>query len=117
MYSIDPLGTEDFANRSFHWQAFVNAVSKPSQAEWGDIALQVLAVQSGGLALTISNDLAGLLGRCLADTQAYYELSFALPLCEKKDEYHRIEVRVAKAGVTARTRQSYYSRVAQSSAH
>ncbi len=117
LYSVDPLGTEDFANRSFHWQAFVNGVSKPSQAEWGHIALQVLAVQSGGMALTINNDLADLLGRCLSDTQAYYEVSFAPPLGEKKDEYHRIEVRVAKAGVTARTRQSYYSQIAQGSTH
>jgi VWFA-related protein len=113
LYSIDPLGTEDFANRSFHWQAFVKRVSKPDQAEWGDIALPVLAVQTGGLALTTSNDLAGGLGRCLADTQAYYELSFAPSADQKKNEYHRIEVRVAKAGVSARTRHSYYSKIMQ----
>ena len=114
LYSIDPLGSEDFGKRSFHWEAFVKGVSKANEAEWGNIALQVLAVQSGGLALNTSNNLSGLLSLCLADTQAYYELSFAPSLNQKKNEYHLIEVRVAKAGVSARTRKSYYSQVTPS---
>jgi hypothetical protein len=28
---------------------------------------------------------------------------------QKREEYHHLEVRVAKAGVVARTRQGYYS--------
>jgi VWFA-related protein len=109
LYSIDPLGTADFAGRAFHWESFVKGVSKPSQAEYGDVALQVIAVQSGGLALNTGNDINAFLQQCLADTQAYYELSFAPPVDQKRDEYHHLEVRVAKAGLVARTRQGYYS--------
>jgi VWFA-related protein len=109
LYSIDPLGTADFEGRAFRWEAFVKGVSKSYQADPGDLALQVLAVQSGGLALTTGNDLAAYLQKCVADAQAYYELSFVPGLDQKRDEYHHLEVRVAKEGVTARTRQGYYS--------
>jgi VWFA-related protein len=109
LYSIDPLGSADFAGRAFRWQSFVNGVTKPSQTEYGDVALQVIAVQSGGLALNTGNDITAFLQQCLADTQAYYELSFAPPVDQKRDEYHHLEVRVAKAGLVARTRQGYYS--------
>jgi VWFA-related protein len=109
LYSIDPLGSADFAGRAFRWESFVKGISKPSQTEYGDVALQVIAVQSGGLALNTGNDIAAFLQQCLADTQAYYELSFAPPLDQKRDEYHHLEVRVSKPGLIARTRQGYYS--------
>jgi VWFA-related protein len=109
LYSIDPLGTADFAGQSFRWEGYVKGISKPSQAEWGDLALQVIAVQSGGLALTTGNDINAFLQECLADTQAYYELSFAPPVDQKRDEYHHLEIHVAKEGMVARTRQGYYS--------
>src|SRR5277367_4748564 len=109
LYSSDPLGSADFAGRAFRWQSFVKGVSKPSQTEYGDVALQVIAVQSGGLALNTGNDITAFLQQCLADTQAYYELSFAPPLDQKRDEYHHLEVHVAKPGLIARTRQGYYS--------
>jgi len=110
LYSIDPLGSADFAGRGFYWRGFSKGISKPSEADWGDIALQVIATQSGGMALTTGNDVTAELQKCLADAQAYYEISFAAPLDTKHGEYHRVEVQVAKGGVTARTRQGYYFR-------
>jgi VWFA-related protein len=112
LYSIDPLGSADFGGRAFRWEAFEKGISKPSQTEWGDLALQVIATQSGGLALTGSNDITASLKQCLADTQAYYEISFAPPLDQKRDEYHRLEVHVADRKLTARTRQGYYAQPA-----
>jgi VWFA-related protein len=108
IYSIDPLGSSDFATRSFYWQSFQKGPSKPSQADWGNIALQVLAVQSGGLAITVTNDITASLQRCVADTQNYYELSFVPSLEGKPGEWHEIQVRVDKPGLTARTRTGYY---------
>jgi hypothetical protein len=35
-------------------------------------------------------------------------LSFDPPHADHADEYHHIEVQVAKPGLTARTRQGYY---------
>jgi VWFA-related protein len=108
LYSIDPLGTADFGFRSFYWQDFTKGISKPYQAQGGDLALQVIATQSGGLALTTNNDITAQLQSCIADTQAYYELSFAPSVEGKQDEYHQLEVRVRQSGLVARTRQGYY---------
>ena len=109
LYSIDPLGSADFGGRAFRWEAYTKGLSKPSQAEWGNLALQVIATQSGGMALTSSNDIMGSMKLCLADTQAYYEISFALPLDQKRDEYHHIEVHLTDRKLTARTTQGYYA--------
>ena len=109
LYSIDPLGSADFAGRAFWWEAFEKGISKPNQADWGDIALQVLAVQSGGLAFTTDNDITAMLQRCVADAQAYYEISFVPSLEQKRATYHHVEVRVAKSGAVARARQGFYT--------
>lgn len=87
---------------------YLKEVNNAGQAQMGDLELQVIATQSGGLA-TSGNDIAALIKQCLADAQAYYEISFAPPVDQKRDEYHHLEVHVAKPGLTARTRQGYYS--------
>ena len=109
LYSIDPLGTADFGERSFYWESFEKGISKPSQAQGGDLALQVLATQSGGLALIANNDIAAQLQQCQADAQAYYEVSFAPSVENTRDAYHHVEVRVDKSGLVARTQQGYYT--------
>ncbi|HEX3469650.1 MAG TPA: VWA domain-containing protein [Silvibacterium sp.] len=107
LYSIDPLGAGEPSLRTFYYEQFVKGITKPSQAVPGNLGLQVLAVQSGGLALSSGNDIAALLQQCLTDTNSYYELSFDPPRAEPY-EYHHLEVRVAKPGLIARTRQGYY---------
>ena len=109
LYSIDPLGSKDFGTRSFYYESFLKGVSEPRQANLGNLGLQVLAVQTGGLALTINNDVTAELQQCISDTGAYYELSFVSPLDAKPNEYHRLEIKLANSGLTARTRQGYYA--------
>ena len=109
LYSVDPLGVDESVIRDFYYQAFTKGVSKLNDVYVGDLALQVLAEQTGGLVLNASNDITTELQRCVADAEAYYELSFEPPPAEHPDEYHHIEVQVAKPGLTARTRQGYYS--------
>jgi len=110
LYSIDPFGTQANILRASYWQDFLKAISKPRQVLPGNLALQVLATQSGGVALYGNNDIAELLQTCLADTRAYYEVSFDPPAGSASNEYHRLEIRVAKHGLTARTRQGYCTR-------
>ena len=109
LYSIDPQGTNDIGLRTFYWEEFVKGVSKPSQVQIGDLALQVLATQSGGVAYNSSNDVAAELQKCVADTSSYYEISFDPPPGDQPHEYHQIEIHMAKSGLTARTREGYYS--------
>jgi VWFA-related protein len=109
LYSIDPLGTDDFGLRASLWQAYLKGVTKPSQVNPANLSLQVLAAQSGGLVLTLSNDIASLLQKCISDTDAYYELSFDQPQDTKRDEYHHLEVKISNPAFTAHTRQGYYA--------
>ena len=109
LYSIDPLGTADIGTRTFYWESFRKGLSKANQAQMGNLGLQVIATQSGGLVLNASNDVAGELQKCIADNGVYYELSFDAPIDDRPEQYHQLEVKVGKPGLTARTRQGYYS--------
>ncbi len=109
LYSIDPIGAAESPGRTFYYRDFVKGVAKPGQVQVGDLSVQVLATQSGGLVLNGSNNVAGLLEQCMADTQAYYELSFSPAPSDRRDEYHHLTIQVAKPGLTARTRDGYYS--------
>jgi len=109
LYSIDPLGADESLQHNFYYESFLKGVSKPDQVNLGDLALQVIATQTGGLALSSSNDVSALLQRSMADTGAYYELSFDHAPADHRDEYHHIEVKVAKPGLAARTLQGYYA--------
>jgi VWFA-related protein len=109
LYAISPLGTNEGVGREFYYQEYIKGVSKPNNAQLGNLSLQVLAVQSGGLALSGSNDVAKLVEQCMADAQAYYQLSFTPPPADHQDEYHNVEVRLDKPGLTARTRLGYYN--------
>ena len=109
LYSINPLGTNESLTQESYYKEFLKGVSKPSQVLIGNLGLQVLAVQSGGLSINLSNDIAGTLTECLADSAPYYEISFVAPPSAQRDEYHHLEIKIAKPGLTARTRQGYYA--------
>jgi VWFA-related protein len=113
LYSVDPLGTADPLSRVSYYKDFLKGVSKSSQVQVADLGLPVLAVQSGGLAFNFNNDIASLLRECLSNSAPYYEISFAPPPADKRDEYHHLEIKVAKPGLTARTRQGYYAQPSQ----
>jgi VWFA-related protein len=109
LYAIDPIGAVEGIGRIMYYEEFLKGISKPSQAELGDLSLQVIAVQTGGLALSGSNDITGLLQRCMEDASAYYELSFPAPPAERPGEYHQLEIGVDKPGLIVRTRNGYYT--------
>ena len=109
LYNINPLGSAENTLNLFYYQQFLKGVSKPSQVSGGNLSLQVLAVQSGGMVLNSNNDVSALLQQAFAEADAWYELSFEPAKAERPDEYHPIEVRVDKAGLMARTRTGYYA--------
>lgn len=106
LYSIDPAGA---GRGQFLYQKYLKGVDGPQHADYGNLLLQVLATQTGGQALAGNNDLASLIHRCVADANAYYVLTFNPPGAAHPNEYHGIEVRVDKPGLTARTRTGYYA--------
>ena len=114
LYSVDPLATRGVDVRDFSYQAYLKGVSNAKDFQPANLGLQVFAVHSGGLVLSTGNDLAELLQKCLADTQTYYEISFEPPAASRSDEYHRLQINLAKPGLKARTRESYYAQLSTS---
>lgn len=119
VYSIDPTALGDIEpgltdpptvhlRPSDH--VYVAGAYKPSDVGPRDLALETIATQSGGAALHPGNDLASALRKCVADAEAFYEISFDPTITTQPNEYHRLEIRVAKPGLVARTRQGFYSR-------
>ena len=109
LYNVNPLGPGEDLLRATYYREFLKGVDQPGKVDIGDLALQVLSVQSGGLSLNSSNDVASMLKTCAADAEAYYEITFDTAPAEEPNEYHHIEVKVEKPGLVARTRDGYYA--------
>jgi len=108
IYNINPLGATEDSLRTFYYEQFVKGVTKPYQVNVGNLSLQVLAVQSGGLVLNANNDISTMLQQAFRDADAWYEISFQ-PVSAEPNEYHKLEVRVDKPGLEVRTRTGYYA--------
>jgi VWFA-related protein len=107
--SVDPEGADAAAGtQDFYYKSFLKPVTLARQTQAGNLALQVIAVQSGGLALTASNDIAGQIAHCVADADSYYTLVVDQGPADAPNSYHSLTVKVAKPGLTARTRSGYY---------
>jgi VWFA-related protein len=124
LYSVDPVGVSNADFRHSYYKQFLKGVTKPNQAQLGNLGLQVLAVQSGGLALPPTNDIASMVRECLRASAPYYEISFDPPPSKRAGEYHRLElklagtdliarhhleIKLAETDLTARTLQGYYA--------
>ena len=109
VYDVNPIGVAESVERADYYESFLKGVAKPSQAEFGNLGLQVIAVQSGGLALEGSSDVAGMIQRCLGDAKSWYEIGFTPLPADKPNEYHNIEIKVDQRDLTARTRGGYYA--------
>jgi hypothetical protein len=100
---------EDSMGQRFSYEGFLKGGNSANDVQNGNLALQVLAVQSGGLVLNSSNDIASLIASCLPDAQAFYTVSFDSPRADHPNEYHSLQVKISKPGLTARTRTGYYA--------
>ena len=108
LYNVDQPGTTEPLARSYY-ERFLKGVSSAQEVQYGDLALQVLAVQSGGRVLNTSNDLGSSIAACLADAQVFYTLAFEASAANQPNQYHRLQVNMNKRGLTARTRTGYYA--------
>src|SRR5581483_1902141 len=110
IYTIDPLGLQDAASRRVTlYKDYVKPVKSAPDAEPGNLALQVLSLQSGGRVLNASNDLAKEIVDCASDANSYYVVSYVPDKPGKPGEYHDVGVKVNKPDVTVRTRTGYYN--------
>ncbi len=110
VYSVAPadasLSVGKFTNL---YQAFLAGVATPKLADSGNLALKVLATQTGGQILGPGNDLAEQIDRCITDANVFYHISFDPPPAAHADEYRDLRVQVSKPGLTVRTNSGYYN--------
>jgi VWFA-related protein len=110
LYSVDPVGVRNAGtSQNSYYQAFLKGVTEAKKSSPANLALQVLAVQTGGRVFASSNDLAAAIGECVADARSFYVVSFNAAKADQANEYHALEVKVDKPGSAARTRTGYYA--------
>jgi VWFA-related protein len=76
------------------YQDFLKPVTSSRQADTGNLALKVLALQSGGRILGPDNDLVKQIDACID---------------EADDEYHDLKVQISQPGLAVRTNTGYYN--------
>jgi VWFA-related protein len=115
LYSVQPLNLAQVSRQSpLFYQAYLKGVENPVQADSPNLALQVLAIHSGGRVLGQSGDLAGQIALCVEDGETYYEITFDAAANDDAIRYHALQVKIDKPGGVARTNTSYYAGVPQS---
>jgi VWFA-related protein len=75
----------------------------------GNLALPILAKETGGRVIDASDDVAKDLGSLCADAKWYYALTFYPPPAQNGVELHSLEVKVNKPATNVRTMTTYYS--------
>ena len=101
------MGSPD--ETTFRYQSYVKGVKVAKKTNYSNLTVKVLAVNSGGQAMSPDNDLGAQIDKCLSDTTTFYTLAFDAPHAAAADEYHELKVQVDKPGLTARTSAVYYA--------
>jgi VWFA-related protein len=109
VYSVAPTNVDRRGENTLLYRAFLKGVTSARKADTGNLALKVLATQSGGLVLGPDNDVVSQIDHCIADAGAFYTISFDPPRAEHADEYHDLKVQVAQPGLIVRTSTGYYN--------
>lgn len=106
------LWVDDFWRKpdeeTFPYENFVVGVPIEKSLRFENLALQVLAVQSGGGVLKGEGDAADLISQQVAQADTFYTVTFDPHRTGVVDEYHDLKVEVARSGLVAQTRTGYY---------
>ena len=111
VYAIDPNKDPAFNSSGwFRYTGYVKPVTRWKDAAVGNMALQVVAEQSGGLAINGTDQvLSDQIARYSAEATSGYLLTFEMAPADDKDEYHDLKVTVNKPGLKVRARSGYYA--------
>jgi len=109
LYGLDATGIGQVAFGYTDFMSYVKGVDSPGKADYADMQLPVLAIQTGGRLLYGSTDLSDLIEQACRDARSYYVLSYQPRGAEHTDEFHAIKVSVDRPGLAVRTRTGYYA--------
>ncbi len=96
---------------AFTVQDLMKPVKTPVEATPANLALQVLAIESGGRTLDAGNRSRAVeqLNACMQEMGAYYTVTLNPPAGEKAFSYHELKVTVARPVLKAKTVAGYYA--------
>jgi VWFA-related protein len=110
LYTVDPVGLADALQfKAGQLEPYMKPVTVPSKAQADNMALPVLAVQTGGRNLSASSDIAAQVADCLSDLSAWYILAYTSAPPDGPNEYHGLEIKLVQPGLKARTLTGFYS--------
>jgi VWFA-related protein len=113
LYSIDPEGAGGGVRGRFYYESYLKGITEPKYVSPANMSLPVLVTHSGGKVLTTGNDIGAQIDDCTADAKVYYVVSFEGVPTEHPNEYHALELKVDKPGLTVRTNAGYYAQPEQ----
>lgn len=111
LFDVNPLRNPDadFVQWNYY-KEYLRGVPKPSKATAANLALQVLATQSGGGALNPTDKaLWQEIAANVAQYDSGYTLAFDRPQAQHADEYHALKITVNTPGLVVHTRNAYYA--------
>ncbi len=107
VYSVGPV-LIDTVTKMFEYQAYEKGVKNANDAATPNLALGVLADQTGGKVMVPDNDMATQIAQCVAEANAYYRIGFDPPAAAHADEFHELKLVADRPGVKVRTTMGYY---------
>lgn len=131
VYPVDARGLIATSDTRGINDQMVETIREPAAADGGqfdhshalanvsasNVAMEEMAADTGGLAITNHNDLSHALALTLADGATYYSLGYYPADSAPDGQFRRIEVKVSRKGLKLRYRRGYYgSGVAQGAA-
>jgi VWFA-related protein len=88
---------------------YLDGVKSAKSATINNLAMDVLAAQSGGQVLAPEDsNLAQLIQDCVRNPDSFYTLSFEPEPTDQPDDYHRLSIEINKPGLAAHTNTGYY---------
>ena len=114
IYGIDPRGLVGIDDIGVQYAAGPN---DPNMGQRGfqneqnlrQDSLRMLSEETGGFAVVGRNDLVSSYDRIVGDNSSYYVLAYYPPSEKRDGKFHKIDVRVNRPGLVARSRRGYVS--------
>jgi len=116
LYAIDPRGLMALSDGNIELTtvgagdpnaAGLNERGLQDEARLARESLQTFAEETGGFAVVNTNGFANAYDRIVQENSAYYVLAYYPPNPKRDGKFHKIEVRVARPGLTVRSRRGY----------
>jgi VWFA-related protein len=116
IYAIDPRGLTSLADETIGVSSLpdfddpsigIGNSSLNNELRLSQDSLRTLADETGGFAAVNTNQFANAFERIVNDNSAYYVLAYYPPSNKRDGKFHKIEVRVARPGLTVRSRKGY----------